>query len=62
MSLDDISEGYRLVLDGIIKTNKQTQTILPDQKPSGASAIPAVRATIVCRLNVRVNSSQNLPI
>lgn len=47
MSLDDVSEGYRLVLDGVIKTSKQTQTILPDQKASGPSAIPEVRATIV---------------
>lgn len=49
MSLDDVSGGYRVVLDGIIKMSKQTQTILPDPKTPATPAIPAVRATIVPR-------------
>jgi hypothetical protein len=47
MSLDDISDGYRTVLEIVIRTVKQTQTILPDNQPARAASIPAVRQTMV---------------
>lgn len=47
MSLDDVSDGYRTVLDIVIRTVKQTQTVLPESQPSRAASIPAVRQTMV---------------
>ena len=60
MSLDDISDGYRTVLEIVIRTVKQTQTLLPENQPSRTAAIPAIRQTIVIALlTSRTNSSQN---
>ena len=47
MILDDISDGYRTVLEIVIRTVKQTQTLLPENQPSRVAAIPAIRQTIV---------------
>jgi hypothetical protein len=45
VSLDDISDGYRTVLEIIVKTVRQTQTVLPDSQPARATTVPAVRQT-----------------
>jgi len=43
MSLEDVSEGYRTVLEIVIKTVKQTQTLLREIQ---TSEIPAIRKTV----------------
>jgi DNA-directed RNA polymerase len=46
MSLEDVSDGYRTVLQMVVKTVNQTQTLLPENQPSAAAEIPAIRKTV----------------
>src|SRR5579862_9736694 len=45
MSLEDLTDIYRTVLEIVTKTVKQTQTILPDNQPARLATIPALRQT-----------------
>ena len=62
LSLEDISDGYRTVLESIIGTVKQTQTVLPDNQRPHAANVPAIRQTIVCHSFFLSNRRQNPPI
>ena len=46
MSLEDISDGYRTVLEIVIKTVKQTQTLLPENRLGHTAELPAIRKTM----------------
>lgn len=46
MSLEDVSDGYRTVLEIVIKTVKQTQTLLPESQPAHTAELPAIRKTV----------------
>lgn len=45
MTMEDITEIHRTVLEIVVKTVQQTQTVLPDSQPSRIS-VPAVRQTL----------------
>jgi hypothetical protein len=47
MSLDDVDEAYGVVLDAIINTVPQTQTLLADTQPARTVSLPAIRQTQV---------------
>jgi len=47
--MDDMSDGNRIVLGDILRTVKQTQTILPESQPSRVRTIPSIRQTMVTR-------------
>jgi DNA-directed RNA polymerase len=46
MTLDDVDDGYRTVLNIVMRTTKQTQMLLPESQPSRSRIIPSVRQTM----------------
>jgi hypothetical protein len=47
MSLDDVPDEHKTVLEILVRTSKQTQSILPESQPSRVATVPAMRSTIV---------------
>jgi len=47
MELENIGDGYRQVLEIVMRTIRQTQMVLPENQPSRVATIPAVRQTQV---------------